>query len=276
MKDYLIKTNSLILPVIINGTISEIKNTIIIQDKQYLIFILSDGDDSISTAILKSDKTINKVNFIMDKYKSKEKIVIKEPRRPNIQLQNFNIDLLISEIDPSIGTELLAYSEFKWFINSQPSLKFKDLSNQKKKEKMDNEIIPKIPDFSIASDLLEKNTKKTKSEKFNQKSESTEEILNKFQLFKRNIIDINIIEEKKLKTHLFDKISYILSVDNLNKNFLAKILLFGSNSKNNKSFKILDFKIINQQTYFFIKENLPFFISIKGINQLLENLGANK
>lgn len=146
------KNNLTIIPVVIIGKIAEIKNTIIIQNEQYFNFIFSDGNDYIAIAVLITDITKNKIKIVQEINKIDGKIVIKEPRAPNDRLKAFNIDVVISDENPPIGTELIEYSEY---LPTKKNLSNNTI-NSKTTEKKANSKLDIENSFTPASVLLRK------------------------------------------------------------------------------------------------------------------------
>lgn len=278
IKEQLPKIKGILVPVIIIGKITNLKNKIILKSEEYFNFIVSDDSASISLAIKITNETNERINFIKMSYDNKEKIMIKEPRKVNVsQLKNFNVDLLVSNVEPPIGTELLKYSEYRSFkknkfrsdinLNSNDSINNKSYQNQNLQTS-----------FTTASKILEENSNKIEENEFNPTFTpvSPNQLLDTFQIQNSEISGIIVKNEINFIEKSIDKINYIITTEPKTQNFCSKFTFLVKKNKADEFTKVFEFKLKNEEKYDFLKENISYFTTFEGFKQLLDNLGINK
>jgi len=279
VKEQLPKIKGILIPAIIIGKITDIKNKIILNDEEYFSFILSDESATISLAIKVTKETNERINFVKMNYDTGEKIAIKEPRKVNVsQLKNFNIDLLVSKVEPPIGTELLKYSEYK----SLKRKHFKNDSNSNTTKKIVNKSYgDKVfqLSFTTASKILEENSNKIEKNELVHTPESLNQLLERFQIGDGEISDVTInsqinLNEKNEKSGA--KVYYIITTESKTQDFCAKFTFLTNKKTSDRLVKLFEFKLKNEDKYNFLKENLSHFTTLNDIKQLEDNLGINK
>ena len=274
IKQKLKRNNDEILGIIIRGTIDKINEQIIYNNQQYFNFNLTDGNDHLVVAILQTNESQEKINFIIETNKSKKKIIIKEPRRPYLNLNRNKIDLIISSQNPPIGTEIIEDSQHIKELDTGSTKLFSE--NKIKTTNSQIERKNEMNSFKSALTLLDQEMEK--SEDYKEKKfltiEQFIEFLNQYKKELRNIEFFDTIELEKIA---FKNINFIISLKKEQGTlFESKFDFFIDKSEKNYSISILKFNIYNEIIYRTIKDNLSFFSTKEYYSQIKEIWGLNK
>ena len=274
IKEELKRSKKEILKIIIRGTIDKINDYIIYNNKHYFNFNLTDGTDHLVVAILQTKESQEKIDFIIDKKKSKKEIVIKKPRRPYFTLNRYKIDLIISPQKPPIGTEIIEDSQYKKEMNTGSTKFFGD--NKIKTPNPQIEKFNEMNSFKSALTLLDQENEKPEDYK-EKKFLAIEQFIEFLNQYKKELSNIEFFHFIELEKNAYKNINFIISVKKEQGTlFESKFDFFIDKSEKNYSISILTFNIYNEIIYRTIKDNLSFFSTKEYYSQIKEIWGLNK
>lgn len=241
---------------------------VIILNKQYLRFILSDEVNTISILLLESKLSLKQKKILNDSLKYNEPVIISKLRK----LKTLNLEIsqgieVSQEILP-IGTIIEPLNTY----DPQAIHEYFFKSNDKKKQPSTTVNKQDSP-FVTASDLFAKEELTPIAALNDLIFASQEELIDYLRENKKNWVICFSLDIKNFQKIKFRQISYIIEIPKKkNKDFTSKLKFIGLEEKKSEWIRIFEIEIRKKDFYETIKKNLDAFSSIETLTTLL-NIG---